>query len=250
MKPSPLSSLAIYRFLWVWLTLLIAIWLGWHALAQVNFLYPLWHDHAGIGANIEQYAPKNLYRKEFELTDPETRFILFQGIVEAIHNHGQGLAELSYSSSRGATPLLHKAEIIHLQDVANLIDFLNRLAFALSALWLFISWRIYVQIGNKTITQTAIRSRDSWLNLTLGLAILIGGLLLIGAKKVFYQLHIWIFPDEHQWFFYYQESLMSTMMKAPDLFAWIASSLLLLALLIYLLLQIGFNRIAKHGVHQ
>lgn len=250
MKPSPLSALSIYRFIWVWLTLLLAIWLSWHALAQVNFLYPLWHDHAGIGANIEQYAPQNLYRKEFELTEAETRFSLFHGIVEAIHNHGQGLTKLSYATSRGEVPLLHKAEIIHLQDVANLIDFLNRLALALSALWLLISWQIYARMTSMPSTETAIRPQHSWLNLTLGLASLIGGVLLIGAKKVFYQLHIWIFPDEHQWFFYYQESLMSTMMKAPDLFAWIAGSLLLIALPIYLLLQIGFNRIVKHRVLQ
>jgi len=56
---------------------------------------------------------------------------------------------------------------------------------------------------------------------------------IVGPKDVFYQMHIWVFPDNHQWFFYYQDSLMSTMMKAPDLFAGIAAQIVLLALLLF-----------------
>ena len=51
--------------------------------------------------------------------------------------------------------------------------------------------------------------------------------LIFGAKAIFYQMHVLIFPPDHQWFFYYQDSLMSTMMKAPDLFAGIALQILL-----------------------
>jgi len=54
-----------------------------------------------------------------------------------------------------------------------------------------------------------------------------------GFTDVFYYLHTLVFPDNHQWFFYYQESLMSSLMKAPDLFAGIAISLSVTAAIIY-----------------
>jgi hypothetical protein len=61
----------------------------------------------------------------------------------------------------------------------------------------------------------------------------------LGAKKVFYQLHVWIFPEGHQWFFYYQESLMSTLMKAPDLFAGIGIAIFLGAILLFVLMLLA-----------
>jgi len=57
---------------------------------------------------------------------------------------------------------------------------------------------------------------------------------LIGPTKIFYVGHELIFPNNHQWFFYYEESLMSTMMKAPALFGPIACQLLLLTMLLWL----------------
>lgn len=64
------------------------------------------------------------------------------------------------------------------------------------------------------------------------------GVLLAGAKKFFYWLHTIVFPADHQWFFYYEESLMSTLMKAPALFAPISILLILLGL-VFWLLQLG-----------
>jgi hypothetical protein len=61
--------------------------------------------------------------------------------------------------------------------------------------------------------------------------------LLIGPVKAFYWLHTLVFPPGHEWFFYYEDSLMSTMMKAPDLFGYIAllwASLSLLLLIVSL----------------
>ena len=71
---------------------------------------------------------------------------------------------------------------------------------------------------------------------------------LIGPHKVFYQLHVWVFPVEHKWFFFYEESLMSTMMKAPDLFAYIAILLVVLALPIFIVMMWLIQRVlAKHS---
>lgn len=243
MQHRPNISLNLYRFAWVWSSLLLCIWFSWHLLAQFDFLYPIWHDYAGIGQNIEQYGPLNQYRDGFESTTDATRFELFHGIVNAIHNHGQGLAELAYPNAKGMVPLLHSAEIVHLQDVANLIDQLNQAAIVIAGLWLLLTLLIWQQLRQTTANcPPMISNKISLLNIAIGLLITTGLLLVIGTKTVFYQLHIWIFPDNHQWFFYYQESLMSTMMKAPDLFAWIAASLLVVALLIYLVIHMTINR--------
>ncbi|WP_319558159.1 DUF1461 domain-containing protein [Thiomicrorhabdus sp.] len=245
MRPFSPNMIGLYRFLWVWLTLLLALWFGWHLLAQFDFLYPVWHDYAGISQNIDKYAPLNHYRHDFELTDRETRFALFHGIVEAIHNHGQGLKELVYQTRNGTVSLLRHSEIVHLQDVANLIDFVNHLALVLGTVWLVITLLIWSKLSamkrEKWIKQSFTRRKDSLLNLTIGLALSIGGILLIGAEKVFYQLHIWVFPANHQWFFYYEHSLMSTMMKAPDLFAMIAITLLILGLAFFVIIQLAIN---------
>jgi uncharacterized membrane protein len=58
----------------------------------------------------------------------------------------------------------------------------------------------------------------------------VAALLTVGFREVFYAFHEAIFPPDHQWFFYYQDSLMSTMMKAPFLFGYIAAALVALAL--------------------
>jgi hypothetical protein len=61
------------------------------------------------------------------------------------------------------------------------------------------------------------------------------GVVLADAKTFFYWLHTVVFPSDHQWFFYYEESLMSTLMKAPYLFAPISIMLLLFALIMWTL---------------
>ena len=79
-----------------------------------------------------------------------------------------------------------------------------------------------------------------------GLLAAVGLVLLIaGPTAVFYQLHIWIFPDDHQWFFYYQESLMSTMMKAPDLFGGIGATIGGLGIVIFGLYLLLVSRLVR-----
>ena len=64
-------------------------------------------------------------------------------------------------------------------------------------------------------------------------AVLAIGVIAVGPTRVFYTAHTLIFPAGHQWFFYYEESLMTMLMKAPDLFAAIAAEWLLLTALCY-----------------
>ncbi len=236
--------LPLKQFLWVWLTLILSLYLSWIVLANANFLYGFWYDYAGISENIERYAPQNLFRHDFETTDAQTRKALFAGIVTAIHQQGQGLQRLTYPHPTKSIdiPLLNSAEIVHLTDVANLIEFLKKLGWGVLLTWgALITYRLMSR-------QPFPSPQTSLLNVGFGLFIFAMPMIIFGTKKVFYQLHIWVFPADHQWFFYYQDSLMSTMMKAPDLFSYIGISLLILALLFFVLIVKLFhskNRIRR-----
>lgn len=226
MKPASFLNPLLF-FTWTWFTFWLALWLSWQALAQVNFLYPTWYDHAGMEQNIEIYAPQNRFRHHFGQTNREERLELFAGIVHAIQHQGEGLAQLQYVVNGRPTPLLHEAEILHLQDVANLIDTLNRATFVVFIIWLPMTLLILSK------RQNGFKNHQAWWFIALGFLLGAIAIMAIGAEKLFYQMHIWVFPDNHQWFFYYQDSLMSTMMKAPDLFAYIAICLAALALVFF-----------------
>ena len=206
------------------LTLCASLFFAWHVLLASNFFYGFWHDNIGIAENISEFGPENIYRTGFADTSRAQRIDLFSQICQAITNQGKGLAHISYSvaDTGSNSPLLHQAEITHLQDVANLISVLQYWEPILSLLWLAL---------------VVVFMMNSWplpsyrqLVLVNALWIAAAGILIVsvGWVAVFYKLHTLIFPDNHQWFFYYHESLMSTMMKAPDLFLYIGLSLAVL----------------------
>ncbi|MDZ7747429.1 MAG: hypothetical protein U5K43_00040 [Halofilum sp. (in: g-proteobacteria)] len=67
----------------------------------------------------------------------------------------------------------------------------------------------------------------------------------VGPVDLFYWLHEQVFPPDHQWFFHYQESLMSMMMRAPDLFGAIAVLWLALTLVVGATIAWGIGRILQ-----
>ena len=217
-----------------------ALWLAWRVLAVGDFLYPLWYDVIDVHGHIEHFGPQNRYKDDFETTTRAERARLFAEIVDAIHASGAGLAELRYHDPAGRPidTLLRTPEIVHLEDVARLVD---RLA---PAGWLALAW-LAIHLG-------LIRTRG-WRVPRLG-RLLAASLLAVGAavavvfaigpRRVFYQFHVLVFPPENQWFFYYQDSLMSTMMKAPFLFGAIAIVILALALAFYTFFLFLASRLA------
>jgi len=215
--------------------LLASLYLAWRTLAAADFLYPWFYDVAGIGAHIDRYAPQNRYRSGFGDTTREEREALFAAIARAIRDQGRGLESLTYHDAQGREVgvLLRPAEIVHLRDVARLVHWLEiagMLALAVLAFHL-------VAMRRRGI---ATPGAGSLLLATLGLvAVLATGIVIIGPVTSFNALHRWIFPADHQWFFFYQDSLMSTMMKAPDLFGYIAVALVGLAL-VYLWMILAF----------
>jgi hypothetical protein len=218
----------------LWAILLLAavpasLLASWHLLVGAGFLYPLWYDVIGIDRTIAEYGPKNRYRDHFELTTRAERRRLFAAIVAAIHDGGRGLESLTYHDARGhpVAPLLRDPEITHLRDVSRLVDGLYRLGVGAALVWLgALAWLRRLHLPPPPLTRYLAV-------LGLAAAALALGVIAVGAKQVFYAVHTLIFPAGHPWFFYYEDSLMTMLMKAPDLFAAIAAEWLLLTALCY-----------------
>ena len=208
----------------------VCFYLAWQASAATNFLYSVWYEVLEIDETISTYAPRNKNRKEFEHTSKQEQVRLFSGIVTGIQNKGKGLGELKYANSNGKVidTLLTDAEVIHLNDVANLVSNFKHFAI-IGGLISLIAFTLMF------ILKTKLAKFKSHLIGTVGLiAIILILILIVGPTKVFYAGHELIFPNNHQWFFYYEDSLMSTMMKAPVLFGPIACELLILAFILWI----------------
>lgn len=220
-----------FWFLFLLLTFVVTLPITWWGLAKVNFFYGPLHDATGIDKHIETYAPRNRFnKKDFEKTTKQVRVSLFNDVVKAIHNNGVGLDSLVFENNQNQNvKLFTDAEITHLKDVAVLLNKLKPVILSLIIIWALvliwlISKRIKLPSAKRLITMSFI-----W----VVIALLI---LMLGPEKIFNQLHIWAFPKDNQWFFYYEESLMSTMMMAPYLFAYITAIWAFLSILATLVL--------------
>ena len=203
-----------------------SLFVGWRVLAAFDFGYPVLYDVLDIDATIARYAPDNEERPGFERTDRTERERLFAAIARAVRHRGKGLEALTYHAPNGSLigPLLTDAEIQHLRDVATLVTRFERLGWL--SLFVLAALTLAAALRGERMPATRYFAAGA-----AGLAALAGVVLLLaGPVSVFYWLHEQIFPPGHQWFFWYRESLMSTMMQAPNLFGGIAVLWLLVAL--------------------
>jgi uncharacterized membrane protein len=202
--------------------------LAWHLLAQISFAYPIGYSLLKLDKHIAEFAPLNRHIHGFQFTRPKDHWELFAQITQAVQHDGEGLANISFSLPNNTKiPLMHSAEIIHLQDVSHLI---NNFYIA-GSVGAFI-WIIFFAVAyRQRLPFPAMR------NIVVGFCgvifITTVMILAVGATKIFYWFHTKVFPDGHQWFFYYEDSLMTTLMKAPDIFAFIASLLLITLIIIW-----------------
>lgn len=215
--------------------LMVAV-ISWQLLARVDFLYPLAYQLLDIDQHIQTYGPQNRYKTGFEQTGTEEHYRLFHAINQAVHRQGDGLDDIYYTHVTGPQRLLRQAEIIHLRDVARLVDVFHYTAGGAALLWCLLFFH-------------ALHRRlrlPSYAKILGGFAkgLLATTLILVaaGPTRVFYGLHILVFPAEHEWFFYYEDSLMTTLMKAPDLFGVIAVFLLMLLICLWTLTLIFIAR--------
>jgi hypothetical protein len=212
----------------------VALWLGWLLLASVSFLYPVAYDGLGIGTTLHTYVPQNRFGKQdYPVNDVAQHVQHFAAISHAIHVQGAGLAELAYHDAQGKVLglLLTKDEVLHLQDVAHLVGAGMVVGAVMALLWL-------VWLGLMARRGWHLPSVAELLGGSAVVLLSLGALLWVtGFQQVFYALHRWIFPADHAWFFYYQDSLMSSLMQAPNLFAVIGLAWVFLSIVLLLVLN-------------
>jgi uncharacterized membrane protein len=231
-RPLPTKKRALATLLWLCCCLFLLIFslgLSWQINKSVNFFYGFWYSQLNIEQTIKTYVPQNTQgKKDFVFTDTQQHQQSFNQIVVEIHNSGKGLSKLSYLNKYNQNRiLLTKSEVVHLQDVSVLINRLRWISAINVILLLFLVAGVY------RFKQPEPRNKDKYIAVIIPSALLLTVFIVFGFTDVFYYLHTLVFPDNHQWFFYYQESLMSSLMKAPDIFAAIALSLSLMAVIIY-----------------
>lgn len=225
--------------------IVIALQLSWYVLGHMNFSYGFWHDHTSIAWAIDTYGPANRQgHPGFEKTTKAERERVFAEIAKSVRSSGAGLEQIQYRvEGEPERILLTLDEVLHLQDVAKLIDLAP---FAVVPAWLMLIGLIVYSLKNN-LPMPSVRIQLA------GLAVLsaVIGIILavIGPKAVFTQMHIWVFPPQHKWFFYYQDSLMSTMMHAPVLFGGIAAQWAAFASLVFIALQLAVKHGVDHKLH-
>lgn len=222
--------------------MIIALQLSWYVLGQMNFSYGFWHDRTSIAWAIDTYGPANRQgHTGFEKTTKAERERVFAEIAKSVRSSGAGLEQIQFRVEGEADRvLLTQDEVLHLQDVAKLIDLAP---FAVVPAWLGL-FGVIIYSLRKNLPMPSVRIQLASLAFVSAVIGII--LAVIGPKAVFTQLHIWVFPPQHKWFFYYQDSLMSTMMHAPVLFGGIAAQWAVFASLIFIALQLA----VKHGVER
>ena len=217
---------------------------AWKLLYLANYNYGFWYSQLNIEQHITRFAPQNrLDKNGFEKTTYEERTELFRAISHAINNSGEGLRTLEYRPGPDADPIifLTDPEAVHLEDVANLIDLLEPIGWAATALLIvLVALAIF---GNFALPGL----KASLLTLLITALLLTVVIVAVGPHDVFSALHEFVFPADHEWFFYYQDSLMTTLMKAPDIFFAIGAAWAVLATIIYLIFTFMFRFIDRAG---
>lgn len=255
------KQLLIRQLLWCIFALTLVIFslgISWQVNKSANFLYGFWYQTLQINTVISKSVPKNTQGKyDFPINDFALHEKMFSDIVQSIHQHGSGLADINYLNQQAISQkLLTKSEVQHLQDVANLLDKLViiwwfNLLILLCLIIFYVGKQKYLTMSvprgkaNKLLTgalgkMPTGKQKLVFLACFILLAIFMLGLW--GFTQVFYYLHTVVFPENHQWFFYYKDSLMATIMKAPDIFAAIAGQLMLIALILALVIEATLSR--------
>ncbi len=229
---------ALHRTLTILCCFAAALLIAWKLLHLANYNYTFWYSQLNIEQHISKFAPQNRQGKTgFEKTTYEDRIELFTSIGQAVNNSGEGLRTLEYKAHPQAAPtlLLTDDEATHLEDVANLIDLLEPIGWAATVLLLAL-------VVMALITRIPLPGlKASLLTLLIIALILTLIIVAVGPHNVFKALHEFVFPADHAWFFYYQDSLMTTLMKAPDIFFAIGAVWAALAIVVYLLITLSFR---------
>ena len=226
---------------------IICLFLAWKTLSSANFFFDRLYEFHAIEEQIKKYAPQNRNKENFEITSSLEHERIFGEIVSSINSNGEGLAKISYFDPSGAKidTFLTDDEIIHLKDVSGLIVSSTEIALFLSfVLIAFYGFSFYYKVKRARYFWKPVSTFLSLSSMVLTLLLITGGVFLVGARKVFHILHEVFFADKGQWFFYYQESLMTTLLP-ESLFGTIAVMLTICALIYWIILNIFITKILE-----
>lgn len=250
----------IRQFLWLIFALSLLVFslgVSWQISKLSNFYYNTWYQVLSIEEVIQKQVPINTQGKtDFPIKNTALHQQMFADIVAAIHEQGVGLKDIIYHNNNGRiAPLLTQSEVIHLQDVANLLTkvtyiWLVNILVLLCFLDLYCHGYLskFLKAKIKTQQLSMPTGKGKLLSILCFFTLLVIIFSLWGFTDIFYYLHTLVFPVDHQWFFYYRDSLMSTLMKAPDIFAVIAAQLFLLASFIFWVVERLILRVSTRTV--
>ena len=229
------------------LALLVScLYVSWQVLSQANFLYDQIYEHNNLEAHVNEFAPLNRNDKEsFALTSKTERVRVFGDIAREINTGGGGLGSITYtpSGADAATPFLVEAERDHLQDVANLVSSLKPIGAVIASLLIAFygfSWYYKVSRYQYFWRPSGIFISPSQISAVAVLCIAIT--FALGPQQTFYLLHEWAFSDKAQWYFYFEDSLMTTLM--PEVvFGNIAALIAVLTVFNWLLINFILRRL-------
>ncbi len=226
-----LTSEISIKSIWCLCLFCICIFISWNALVKASFNYDFWYEQLNIKHTVEFYAPKNPQHKNFFYTDKQQHSRLFSEIVTATTNKPERLSQIRYKAAgeSNSKQMLTQDEITHLKDVNTLIRHFNSISYIAIATFIITSiLMLFLSIPPPRVLVTC--SIAACIVVTTGLTVFI-----YGPVEFFYALHIIVFPAGHKWFFYYNESLMSMIMQAPNIFGYISATLILIASTIFIL---------------
>ena len=229
------------------LALLVScLYVSWQVLSQANFLYDQIYEHNNLEVHVNEFAPLNRNDKEsFALTSKTERVRVFNDIAREINSGGGGLGSIAYTpeGAGAATPFLVEAERDHLQDVADLVSSLKPIGAVLASLLIaFYGFCWYYKVSRYQYFWRPSGIFISLFQISAVAVLCIAITFALGPQQTFYLLHEWAFSDKAQWYFYFEDSLMTTLM--PEIvFANIAALLGILTVLTWLVANFVLRRI-------
>jgi lipoprotein signal peptidase len=229
------------------LALLVScLYVSWQALSQANFLYDQIYEHNDLEAHVNEFAPLNRNGKEsFALTSKAERVRVFNDIAREINAGGGGLGAITYTPEGAgvATTFLVEAERDHLQDVANLVSSLKPVGAVIASLLIvFYGFCWYYKVSRYQYFWRPSGLFVSILQIAAVAAPCVAVTFALGPQQTFYLLHEWAFSEKAQWYFYFEDSLMTTLM--PEIvFANIAALIGVLTVLTWLAANFIVRRI-------
>ena len=247
-QPGAVKALAkTLRNFGLTLALLVScLYVSWQVLSQANFLYDQIYEHNNLEAHVNEFAPLNRNDKEsFALTSKTERVRVFNDIAREINSGGGGLGSIVYTpeDAGAATPFLVEAERDHLQDVANLVSSLKPIGAVIASLLIaFYGFCWYYKVSRYQYFWRPSGIFISLFQISAVAVLCVAITFALGPQQTFYLLHEWAFSDKAQWYFYFEDSLMTTLM--PEIvFANIAALIGILTVLTWLVANFVLRRI-------